>query len=394
VTIWSLEVEDVSAFAMPMDGVGFAYAITDDQLLLGNGTDAVAAALDARGGSGLVDAGEVAGLLSALPAERAGTMVMNSAAMLAEMRASLDAMRPGLADALGAYLDAVPPYSVASLAFEADAVLVNEVAGVPDGELRPVNGERDFAERLPADTLFYADASQLGATLEQAVATGKASIALMSGNEALATLDDVESALGADLEEFVAWIGGGSVAAGWTHGAPWFGLVLEATDVDAASRRLAQIRALADLASGQGDVDVAVSSETIAGVEVTTLSVGSGIPGSSIDRVELQYALDGDTALLGMSGFVEGALTRDPATSLAADDRFVAAIERFGGEDNAGAFYLDLAGLIDTVRGEMPPEATFGMDDVWTNLAPLDYLAGVGRVDGDRVVTRLGFVLR
>jgi hypothetical protein len=42
----------------------------------------------------------------------------------------------------------------------------------------------------------------------------------------------------------------------------------------------------------------------------------------------------------------------------------------------------------------MPPEATSGMDEVWPNLAPLDYLGGVTRVEGDRVVSRMGLVLR
>jgi hypothetical protein len=394
VTIWSLEVEDVSAFAMPMGGVGFAYAVTDDQLLLANGADAVRAALDARDGSALADASEVTRLLAALPAERAGTMVMNSEAMLAEMRAELDAARPGLADALGAYLDAVPPYSVGSLAFADDALLFDAASDVPEGPLQPENASRSLAERLPADTLLYADGSRLGATLEQAILSVKAGAALMYGEEQLATLDDVESALGAELEEFVTWIGDGALAAGWTGDEPWFGLVLEAADPDAASRRLTQIRALAQLAAEQGDADVTVSTETVDGVEVTTVSIGSGMPGTDVDRVAFAYALDGDTALLGMAGFVEAALTRDPAGSLATSERFGAALDRFGGGDNAGAFYLDLAGLVETVRAEMPPEATVGMDEAWENLAPLDYLAGVTRVDGDRVVSRAGLVLR
>jgi hypothetical protein len=91
---------------------------------------------------------------------------------------------------------------------------------------------------------------------------------------------------------------------------------------------------------------------------------------------------------------VEVALTLDPASSLAGNDRFDAAVGRFGGGDNAGAFYLDLARLVDTVRAEMPPEATSGMDELWLNLAPLDYFAGVTRVEGDRTVSRMGLVLR
>jgi hypothetical protein len=394
VTIWTLEVDDASAFGMPMQGTGFAYAVTDDQLLLGNGADPVRAALEARGGSGLTDAGEIGGLLGALPTERSGTMVMNSQAMLAEMRAELDAVQPGLAEALGAYLDSVPPYSVASLAFGADAFLVDAVAARPTGPLQPQNADRTFAERLPAETLFYADGSGLGAALEQVIITGKSSAALMpDGDQALAELENVEAAIGADLEEFVSWIGDGGMAAGWDGEAPWFGVVLRATDVDAANQRLTQIGALAELAAGQGDGDVTVSTDTVDGVEVTTVAFGaSGAP--AMGEFSFAYALDGDTALIGTAGFVEAALTLDPASSLASSDRFGAAVDRFGGSDNAGVFYLDLSGLVNTVRAEMPPEATSGMDEVWPNLAPLDYLGGVTRVEGDRVVSRIALVLR
>jgi hypothetical protein len=393
VTIWSLETDPLD-MPMPMQGTGFAYAVTDDQLLLANGVDAIRAALDARGASGLADAGEVRGLLGALPVERSGTMVMNSRAMLAEMRAELDAAQPGLADALGAYLDAVPPYSVASLAFGTDAFLFDAVAPVPEGDLQPENADRAFAERLPADTLFYADGSGLGAAFEQGIIAGKTSVALMpDGDLALAEVENVEAAIGADLEEFVAWIGDGAIAAGWDGDAPWFGLVLEAADVDAASRRLTQIGALAELAAGQGSGDVTVTTDTVDGVEVTTVAFGAS-GASAFGEFSFSYALDGETALIGTTGFVEAALTLDAAGSLAASDRLGAAVDRFGGGDNAGAFYLDLAGLTDAVRGELPPESTSGMGELWENLAPLDYLAGVTRVEGERVVSRMGLVLR
>jgi hypothetical protein len=394
VTIWALEVDDTAAFGMPMEGAGFAYAVTDDQLLLGNGADPVRAALDARGGPGLADASEIGGLLSALPVERSGTMVMNSRAMLAEMRAELDAAQPGLAEALGAYLDAVPPYSVASLTFGADAFLLDGASARSTGPLEPQNANRAFAERLPSDTLFYAEGSGLGAMLEQGIISGKATAALMpDGDLALAELENVEAAIGADLEEFVAWIGDGGLAAGWDGEEPWFGFVLQAADVDAASRRLTQIGALAELAAQEGGGEVTVTTDTVDGVEVTTLALGAG-GASAMGEFSFAYALDGDTALIGTAGFVEAAITLDPASSLAGSDRFDAVVDRFGGSDNAGVIYLDLAGLIETVRAEMPPEATSGMGEVWPNLAPLDYFGGVTRVEGDRVVSRWGLVLR
>jgi hypothetical protein len=213
------------------------------------------------------------------------------------------------------------------------------------------------------------------------------------GDLALAELENVEAAIGADLEEFVAWIGDGGMAAGWDGEAPWFGLVLQAADLDAANRRLTQIGALAELAAGQGGGEVTVTTDTVDGVEVTTVAFsGSGAP--AMGEFAFAYALDGDTALIGTAGFVEAALTLDPASSLAGSDRFGAAVDRFGGSDNAGAFYLDVAGLTAAVRGELPPESTSGMGELWENLAPLDYLAGVTRVEGDRVVSRMGLVLR
>jgi hypothetical protein len=391
-TIWTLEA-DASQMPMPMEGVAFAYALTGDQLILGNGSDAVATALDARGGEALDGSDEVGRLLSALPEERTGVMVMNSAAMLAEMRSEMDAAQPGLAEALDAYLDMVPPVSVGSLSFAPDALLIDAAAGLPDGPLLPENARRTFAERVPADTIFFADGSRIGPALEQALVSMKAALEVASGSEQVATIEDVESALGAELQEFVGWIGDGAMAAGWDGQTPWFGLMLQADDPDAAARRLNQVGALAELAAGQGGTGVEVTTATIEGVEVTTVSYGGGMPGAPIDSVALQYALDGDTALIGIQGFVEAALTLD-GDSLSGASRFADAIGRFGGDDNAGGFFLDLVALREAVESAMPVTDDAGYAEVRENLLPLDYLAGVTRVDGDRAVSRMGLVLR
>jgi hypothetical protein len=117
------------------------------------------------------------------------------------------------------------------------------------------------------------------------------------------------------------------------------------------------------------------------------------MPGAPIDSVALQYALDGDTALIGIQGFVEAALTLD-GDSLSGASRFADAIGRFGGDDNAGGFFLDLVALREAVESAMPVNDDAGYAEVRENLLPLDYLAGVTRVDGDRAVSRMGLVLR
>ncbi|HEX6129120.1 MAG TPA: DUF3352 domain-containing protein, partial [Candidatus Limnocylindria bacterium] len=337
-------------------------------------------------------------LLDAVAEQRSGLMVVNSAAMLAELRAALDATQPGLAEAMSGYLDATPPYSVGSVSFADDAFLMDAASQLPDAELRPENSERTLAGRLPADTLFFADGSRIGPMLEQALVAMKATLAIGAmDSEQLDGLDQVETALGAELEEFVSWIGDGAVAGGWDGDAPWFGALLQADDADAAARRLNQLGALAELAAAEQGSGVQVGTETVGGVEVTTITFG-GEPTPAVEAfaeaVTIQYALDGDLALLGVGDrFVEAALSQGAAGSLAESDRFDAAIDRFGGSASSGTFFLDLAGLREAVEGAMPLDA-MGYAEVRENLLPLDYLAGVTRVDGDLLVSRMGLVLR
>ncbi|HEX2194337.1 MAG TPA: DUF3352 domain-containing protein, partial [Candidatus Limnocylindria bacterium] len=177
VTIWTLDLEQTET-PMPVEGEGFAYAVADDQLLLSNGDAAIRAALDAEAGESLAEAEGVADLLDALPDERAGTFVVSTAAMMAGMRAELEAAQPGLADALAGYLDAVPPVMVGSVSFAPDAFLADSATALPANEsLQPVNSERGLAARVPADAIFFADGSKWGPYLEQAILTLKATLA-------------------------------------------------------------------------------------------------------------------------------------------------------------------------------------------------------------------------
>ncbi len=397
ITIWSLDVEPDPL--MPMQNLGFAYALADDQLLLANGAETIRSALDAEADDSLAEVGDVGRLLDGLPEERAGTMVMNSAAMISQLRTELEAAQPGLAQALAVYLDAVPPIGVASLAFAGDAVLMDGVSSLPDGPLAPANTQRDLAAMVPGDAIFFADGSRLGPALEQMVVSMKAALALGPMGEAqLAELDGVEDALGAELDEFFSWIGDGAMAAGWDGEAPYFGLVLRADDRDAAARRLNQLGALAELAAGSGGVQVGVETETVDGVEVTRITYQDPMAGDlgPLSEVALEYALDGDTALIGIGrDFVRSALTRAAADSLAENDRYGAAVSRFGGSNNSGTFYLDITGLRLAVEGAVPVVGDPGYaQEVRPNLEPLDLLVGVTRVDGDRVVSRMGLVLR
>jgi hypothetical protein len=303
-----------------------------------------------------------------------------------------------MADALAAYLDAVAPISVGSLAFAEDAVLMDGVSTLPDGPLAPANTQRDLAAYVPRDAIFFADGSRVGPALAQVVTSMKAALAVgPMGDAQLRELEGVEDALGAELDEFVSWIGDGAMAAGWDGEAPYLGLVLHADDPAAAARRLNQLGALAELAGESGDVQVGVATEMVDGVEVTRVTFQEPMAGDlgPLAGVALEYALDGETALIGFGrDFVRAALTRAPADSLAERDRYAAAVSRFGGSDNSGTFFLDITALRLAIEGAIPVSDSAYTDEVRPNIEPLDLIAGVTRVDGDRVVSRLGLVLR
>ncbi|MGH2358094.1 MAG: DUF3352 domain-containing protein, partial [Candidatus Limnocylindria bacterium] len=75
-TVWSLE---------PASGEAFAYAVVDDQVLVGTGADAVTSALDVRAGRApsLADRPELADLAGRLPADWVGFVATDTSAMWA-----------------------------------------------------------------------------------------------------------------------------------------------------------------------------------------------------------------------------------------------------------------------------------------------------------------------
>jgi hypothetical protein len=401
VTIWTLAVD--SSMTAPMEGLGFAYALTDDQLLLANGGATVEKLLDVHAGSGesLGQRDELRDLSARLPAEWVGVMTVDTGAMLEQVRVELEATSPELAEALRAYLDAVPAFMIASVGFEDDAVRFDGATTMPGGDLTPSNGTRRLAYAVPADAIFFADGPNVGPSLAKAVTGLRATLGVgAEGATVLEQLEQAEAALGADLDEFVSWIGSGAMVAGWDGEQPYGGLVLEASDPQAAAQRLGQLRALVELAAMDPSTQVDVSTESLGDVEVTTISVSVDAPAEAamlpVSEVIVQYALEGEVAVIGFGDrFVGRVLEIAPGASLADTDRFRGAIDRFGGADNAGAFFLDLVALREAIEAAIPaPLPPEYESEVRPNLDPLDYLAGVTRVEGDAVVSRFGMVVR
>ena len=196
-------------------------------------------------------------------------------------------------------------------------------------------------------------------------------------------------------EELVAWIDDGALAIGWVDGAPYGGLVLAATDVDVAQRRLDQLA-------------------TFAGPRRSTRRRGERrhagrgrrvrhhdpIRSSGRDRDadvrrarerRVQYAITDDRVLVGVGeAFVPRVLGLDPADSLAASQRFTDAVAELGGPESAALTWLDLAGTYAAVEEALGPSVV-GEMDAW--LEPLDQVVSVTLRDGDLLIQRAALLV-
>ncbi|HET7520281.1 MAG TPA: DUF3352 domain-containing protein, partial [Candidatus Limnocylindria bacterium] len=230
-TIWSLDMPPTQD-PVPLEGAGFAFAVTGEEVLMANGQGVVQAMLDAHNGSAsLASNAELSRLAARLPDDWVGFTAVNTQAIVAEMRASIAAQQPELADLLDSYLENVPDLSVATFRFANDGLLFDGSSDLPTGPLAPQNGQRSLAASVPADAILFVDGTRVGEGLSQAITSMRAAIALQDGGQEIADMiEQAEAAMGADLEEFVSWIGSAALAAGWDGTQPYGGLVLEAAD--------------------------------------------------------------------------------------------------------------------------------------------------------------------
>ena len=99
-TIWTLDVAPTSGES-GMEA-GFAYALTDDQLVMGTSRATVEALLAVHRGNGdsLADRTDVSDLADRLPADRAGVVTVDVASLMASMRDQMGATDPEVRDLL------------------------------------------------------------------------------------------------------------------------------------------------------------------------------------------------------------------------------------------------------------------------------------------------------
>jgi hypothetical protein len=394
VTIWSM---DQGA----ADVTGLAFALADDELLVSNGSATIETLLDTHAGSqSIAGRSELQQLAGHLPSDWTGFYAVDTSQMLEQLKSAMQQADPSMGSLLDGYLASVPTFSAGTIGFESDALVLDAASIMPAGQDAPANSRRDLAARVPADALLYADAGNVGASLEKLVtAVRQAAAAQPDDGQTAQMLDQAEAALGGDLGDFVSWISDGAVVAGMTDGTPYGGLVLDASDATTAAQRLGQLKSLLQLAAQSGGAQLSVTSDTVAGVEVNTITVQTGMSGDvmpTVPQVVVQYAISDSTVLIGFGDqFVTRSLSLAAGASLADADRFTTAVDRFGGPDNTGVTFLDLAGLRKAIEASagtaLPPEYS---RDIKPNVEPLDYLISVTQADGNTVEAHAGIVVR
>ncbi len=378
----------------------FAYAITADEVIFGTDAARIATALDVHAGSApsLEANADVRKLSANLPGARVATLVANYAPALVQLKSDLQ--KSGMpAELFDTFASSAPGLMVGSGRIEADRLRFDAAVAMPADGHQAANRTRQLAGSIPADAIFVAEGNDLGASLARMVTALKQS-AGAAGAPDKAQVAQIESVLGAKIEDFVSWIGDAALVAGYADGQPYGGLVVTPTDATVATQRLGQLTSLARLA-GKG---ISVEQAQVAGVDVTTLRLaassgvdpmGMGVIGPTV----VQYAVTPQQVVIGFGDkFVSRVLQLKSDASLAASARYRAAMDGVGGTSNAAAAFLDLSALRTTLESVVKPLGgdmwSHYVSDVQPWLAPLDYAVGTTAADGGLVVQRSAIVLK
>jgi hypothetical protein len=132
------------------------------------------------------------------------------------------------------------------------------------------------------------------------------------------------------------------------------GVLLLAPDEATAEARLATYQSLLALAVLGGAAEL--STTTIGGVEVTTVTVSQAAGLPVAEPIEFSFGRSGRLVVIGSSAaFVGRIFGQGEAGSLALDERFARAAGH-GVGDPGSLYYVSVQGLVEVGRVMLPPE--------------------------------------
>jgi len=382
-----------------------AYALTDDQVVIGSDVDAVKIALDthAAGTGTLAEVAEMTRLTDTLPADWLTFVTYDLTELMATAFAEGATASPEITAAFESLMENQPLRGAMAMSASGDRLLLDAATDPPTGPFAVENANRGLAGEVPADTLYYSEAGNLGAAFAAVIEPMKE--ALRSTPEGEEQISIAEAALGADLAEFVSWIDDGAIAIGYDGSQAYGGMVLVPNDMDAAERRLGQLASLAGLGAMDPSSGITVDEEEVDGVTVTSIHWED--PNAMPDPmfpvptgVVVEYTVTDDRALIGIGdSFVRRVLAMEEADALASQPRYADAIAELGGSENAGVTWFDLTGTREAVETALGPMLSAGdpegvyETEIRPWLLPLDLMVGVARLEGDVLIQRAALLV-
>lgn len=367
-----------------------AFALTDDQLIIGSDQAAVTELLDAHADPAgtLSGAQGIAAMAAALPPDLLVFAAFNSEAAFDTGFGSAGATDPML-DALRSVLEHQPKRGVLAISVEGDRVLIDSASEAPTGPLALDNADRGLAADVPGSALFYSELVNVGSALSGLIQPIIDSMGAEAGPTHAPSMPGVPVV--SEITDMVSWIDDAALVAGSDAGVPFAGLVITPDSSETAERQLSQLRAFIGLAALDPDSPVSVTTADVEGVEVTTVRL-AGAPEMADAPIDvpsdlvIEWAVTPNRVLVGLGdSFVRDSLGLAEGDSLAAQSRFADAVAHLGGSSNAGVAWVDLDGVIDLVGGLDGPLPLPG-DGATDVLGPLDRFASVSRIEGGLLV--------
>ena len=384
---------------------GAIACVVDGRIGLIGDTASVKKALDTKGsGSGMDKSGAYAAARKALTGDQLATIYIAGAAL----RDAMPLPAPTLAiPGLEGFAGQIPEWLILGVRAEDDALVVDGIAApVPaasgGASLLPAPPAHPsvVAPQVPADTLVYFEDQGAGVSLQNLFTQLRAVPDLEAP---LQMLDGVGGPAG-----LVGWIDDAAVAVSATNPTPdnpnpKVSVYLVAKDDATAAEKLATVKTFIALAglSGEG---IAVATETLSGVEVTTVTIsdlGAIVPPGSVPGVDtgtldtpVSFSIAGRGRIIYLTvgdGAMADMLAVQAGSSLADDAAFKLAGQR-GLPNSRTTLYVAVGATVDLVQGFLPPEIAAQ----WaTEFAPyVDPLEALGfSVSMDPSATRSRFVL-
>ncbi len=363
-----------------------AYALTDQDLLLGT-LAGVEAALDTKTNGSLAGDANYQAAMNSLSGDSLARFYLDPRSALADQLDASGGILGAIAGALrspGTSPGATPAISTASLPAwvagsvraESNQMVMNLVmprsSGAGSG-----NHSSTLASVLPATTVGVFEIHSIGALL----AGPMAALAGQSRTADGISLQGVQAAL--TLLGGTDWAGDGVAAvtrAGSTYGG---GIVLEATDASTASSKVALLTTYAALAGSS--LHMTSRTEDYKGVNITVYSIPDAASGKPVD---VAVAAIGNLIVAGYTdSFVKAVVDTTPGTSLASQSDY-SAVMAAAGSSNEQSLYVDVPALEDQIGQAILPSAA----STWTlDYKPyFDHVGGVGYsvIEGNTVILR------